>query len=130
MSVGADAEKSPSRMSPSPTLLLLVGAFAGLPSFMVAIPAASMKTGASGFAVHEDQLNLVATCGRELRGGDEGREPDSRTLVVVRGDVDARPLSAAWRCARFPGGRACSAIGGALPLLRTIGPVGGPGRAP
>jgi len=54
------SEPSPGERPSSPILLVLAGAFAGILSFMVAIPAASMKNGASGFAVHEDQLNLVA----------------------------------------------------------------------
>ena len=51
---------SPGERFSSPALVLLAGAFAGILSFMVAIPAVSMKNGAAGFAVHEDQLNLVA----------------------------------------------------------------------
>jgi len=54
------AEPSAAGRPASLALVLAAGAFAGLLSFMVAVPAASMKQGAGGFAAHEDQLNLVA----------------------------------------------------------------------
>jgi hypothetical protein len=65
-------------------------------------------------------------CAGELRALEQREQPDSRTLVVILGEAAGPRLSGIWRCARFTGGRACSAEPRALLLLESIGSVASP----
>lgn len=59
------ADASPGRAAPpgrsAPrSLVLAAGALAGLLSFAAAIPGTAMRRGARGFAVHDDQIDLIS----------------------------------------------------------------------
>jgi len=84
------------------------------------VAASASRTEVSSF--HNGRPSAV-DCGRERASLRERGEPDRGTLVVVRGDLEALPLSERWRCASFAGGKACSSEPKAVPLLRAVGSV-------
>ena len=84
------------------------------------VAASASRTEVSSF--HNGRPATV-DCARELAGVRGAGEPAAGTLVVEVGGVEGPPLSGRWRCARFPEGRACSAVPAAFPLLKAVGSV-------